>query len=78
MAPSISYEYYRGEEGLKEIWPQWEELLPYVEDVCFTHYPGWYAAYMNNLTTEGCAITFVSTLRLKENLPCLKFAFFCI
>ncbi len=62
------YKIYQGLEGLEKIKERWERLLPRVDDLCFTHFPGWFVAYMKYLAVDPERFYFVGVETKSDRL----------
>lgn len=54
---------YRGAEGLKTLWPQWQELIAAIPEAAFLHAPSWYRCYLDSIAAAPEKILFLAAYR---------------
>lgn len=60
---SSEFRIFFSAEGLKALWPQWQELVAATPDACFLHAPAWYRCYLDALAEAPEKILFVGIFR---------------
>jgi len=56
---------YMGREGLGQLYNDWSQLITGVNNLCFSHFPQWYDAYLNRTTEDKDGIIFCALYREK-------------
>jgi CelD/BcsL family acetyltransferase involved in cellulose biosynthesis len=57
------FQIFRGPDGLKALWPRWQELVAAMPEACFLHAPAWYGCYLDALAEAPEKIVFVGVFR---------------
>jgi len=62
-AARCQFRIFRGTDGLKALWPRWQELADAMPEASFLHTPAWYGCYLATLAEAPEKIVFVAISR---------------
>ena len=54
---------YFGCEGLKDLYNDWLQLINHISNLCFSHFPQWYDAYLNRTSEAKDSLLFCALYR---------------
>ena len=56
----MNFQTYQGREGLERLAPTWTALAESIPGARFSHFPGWYRAYMTSRKSDPQSVWFVA------------------